>query len=130
MSGSIKFLCQECGKKLKATSEQVGQKVKCPGCSTVLSVPATGNGDPSSAAAPPLPPSIVPSEVSGDQQRREDSCTRDAKQWKVFAFPTSYILDGKGRIKLGGYGAIDWEEAPVVSQIEQLLVCEEKGCPE
>ena len=43
------------------------------------------------------------------------------KQWKVFAFPTSYIIDANGRIRYALYGALEWDEAPVVEKINKLL---------
>ena len=55
MSRSIRFFCQACKKKLKARPGQVGQRVKCPGCSTILSVPATWSGDQPVPAPPPAP---------------------------------------------------------------------------
>ena len=43
------------------------------------------------------------------------------KQWKVFAFPTSYIIDANGRIRYALYGALEWDEASVVEKINKLL---------
>jgi len=36
---SIAFKCTSCGRGLRANPEMVGKKTKCPGCSTVLTIP-------------------------------------------------------------------------------------------
>lgn len=41
--------------------------------------------------------------------------------WKVFAFPTSYLLDKKGRIRFSVAGAIDWNSNEVKTTIDSLL---------
>ncbi len=43
------------------------------------------------------------------------------RAWKVFAFPTSYIIDTKGKIRYALYGALEWDEASVVEIIRGLL---------
>lgn len=43
------------------------------------------------------------------------------KAWKVFAFPTSYIIDTKGKIRYALYGALEWDQASVVEKIRGLL---------
>ena len=50
-----------------------------------------------------------------------DSDGRVLQQWKVFAYPTSYVLDADGRIRYAGFGAIDWAEVEVVKAVEDLL---------
>ncbi len=44
-----------------------------------------------------------------------------AKTWKVFAFPTSYIIDKKGNIRYSVAGGIDWNTPQVRQVIEKLL---------
>ncbi len=44
--------------------------------------------------------------------------TRD---WKVYAYPTSFILDRQGRIRLAVAGGIDWNDAGVRARIRALL---------
>lgn len=41
--------------------------------------------------------------------------------WKVFAYPTSYVIDHRGEIRYALFGAIDWLEPEVVKTIESLL---------
>ena len=50
-----------------------------------------------------------------------DKDGRALKAWKVFAFPTSYVVDAKGKIRYGLYGASEWDEANTVGQITKLL---------
>ena len=32
------------------------------------------------------------------------------EQWKVYVYPTNFIVDKKGQIRYGSPGAIDWDE--------------------
>ncbi|MEK6771945.1 MAG: TlpA disulfide reductase family protein [Pseudomonadota bacterium] len=43
------------------------------------------------------------------------------KRWKVFVFPTSYLLGADGKIAYGLAGAIEWDEPGVIAMIEKLL---------
>ena len=43
------------------------------------------------------------------------------KQWKIFAFPTSFIIDKKGKIRYSIYGAIDWLNPDVTHKIQLLI---------
>ena len=43
------------------------------------------------------------------------------KQWKVFAFPTSYLLDKNGRIRYSVAGGIDWNEPEIQQIVNELL---------
>jgi len=43
------------------------------------------------------------------------------KQWRVYAFPTSFLLDKHGDIQFAAIGAIDWMDADVIEKIETLL---------
>jgi thiol-disulfide isomerase/thioredoxin len=42
-------------------------------------------------------------------------------QWKVFAFPSSFLLDPQGRIRYTVYGGMDWQTPEVLRRIEELL---------
>lgn len=44
------------------------------------------------------------------------------KRWKVFAFPTSYLLDKEGIIRYTVAGAIDWDSIDVKQKVSELLV--------
>ncbi len=43
------------------------------------------------------------------------------KRWKVYAFPTSYVLDRQGCIRYAVFGAIDWSAPATVATFEKLL---------
>lgn len=43
------------------------------------------------------------------------------KNWKVFVFPTSYVLDAKGNIRLGVFGEVEWDSPEVMEKVVGLL---------
>ena len=43
------------------------------------------------------------------------------KDWGVFAFPTSYVIDKKGKIRYAIYGGVDWEKPSIIKIIEILI---------
>jgi thiol-disulfide isomerase/thioredoxin len=43
------------------------------------------------------------------------------KPWQVFAFPTSYVVDKQGRLRLGLFGPIEWDDAETVAKLDALL---------
>lgn len=50
-----------------------------------------------------------------------DSEGQNLKSWSVFAFPTSYVVDKKGRMRLGLFGSIEWDNPETVARLEALL---------
>jgi thiol-disulfide isomerase/thioredoxin len=50
-----------------------------------------------------------------------DSEGANLKAWNVFAFPTSYVVDKKGRLRLGLFGSIEWDSPEAVTSLETLL---------
>jgi thiol-disulfide isomerase/thioredoxin len=49
------------------------------------------------------------------------------RRWKVFAFPTSYLIGPDGNIAYGLAGAIEWDEPAVLKIVEGLLPIGAKG---
>lgn len=43
------------------------------------------------------------------------------KQWKVFVFPTTYIVDAQGRLRYALLGGTEWDDFHTVKTIEGLL---------
>jgi len=43
------------------------------------------------------------------------------KRWGVFAFPTSYVIDKKGKIRYAIFGGVDWEKESILNKITHLL---------
>jgi len=41
--------------------------------------------------------------------------------WQVVAFPTSYVVDRRGQVRLGLFGSIEWDSAEAVAELEKLL---------
>ncbi|MBE0509184.1 MAG: TlpA family protein disulfide reductase [Gammaproteobacteria bacterium] len=50
-----------------------------------------------------------------------DSDGRVSAEWKVFAFPSSFILDRQGRLRYSVNSAIDWEEPEVLDAVRGLM---------
>jgi thiol-disulfide isomerase/thioredoxin len=46
---------------------------------------------------------------------------RSSLDWKVFSFPSSFLIDRKGQIRYSFNRAIDWEGPEVLARIEALL---------
>ncbi|MEJ2592695.1 MAG: TlpA disulfide reductase family protein [Candidatus Thiodiazotropha sp.] len=50
-----------------------------------------------------------------------DGDGRTALDWQVFSFPSSFILDRRGRIRYAANRAIDWDSREVWRVIDRLL---------
>ncbi len=43
------------------------------------------------------------------------------KSWRVFAYPSSYVLDRQGRIRYAAFGALDWNSDEVKNKLRGLI---------
>lgn len=43
------------------------------------------------------------------------------KQWKIIAFPTTFVIDRGGFIKLAYFGGLEWDHPDVVQQLQGLV---------
>jgi len=50
-----------------------------------------------------------------------DSDAKAVKDWKVFAYPSSYLIDKNGKIRLALFGATQWDDLQHLTKIEALL---------
>jgi thiol-disulfide isomerase/thioredoxin len=49
-----------------------------------------------------------------------DTTGQAAEDWYVAVYPTSYLIDGTGRIRYMAYGALDWDSKEVIELIKEL----------
>ena len=50
-----------------------------------------------------------------------DSDGEALRQWRVYAFPTSFLLDKNGKIRYALFGSIEWDTPTVMRKIRSLL---------
>lgn len=50
-----------------------------------------------------------------------DETQSSAQRWKVFAYPTSYLIDRKGRVRYAIAGGADWMSPELRAAVESLL---------
>lgn len=50
-----------------------------------------------------------------------DTDGSNTKRWKVFALPTSFLLDAKGRVRYVLTGPTEWDEGEALKIIESML---------
>ena len=43
------------------------------------------------------------------------------KQWNIIAFPTTFIIDAYGTIRLTYYGGLEWDKPDIVEQLRELV---------
>ncbi len=50
-----------------------------------------------------------------------DESGKAVKDWQVFAYPSSYLLDKNGHIKAALFGAVEWDNPEFADEINRLL---------
>lgn len=50
-----------------------------------------------------------------------DADGSNTKRWKVFALPTTFLLDAKGRVRYVMTGPVEWDEGEALRIIESML---------
>ncbi len=50
-----------------------------------------------------------------------DAAVSAVKEWNVFAYPSSYLIDKKGQIRLALFGGTEWDEVHHLQKIDALL---------
>lgn len=50
-----------------------------------------------------------------------DSLGSAVQEWQVFAYPSSYVIDKKGKIRYALFGSYDWQQAEALETIQKLL---------
>lgn len=43
------------------------------------------------------------------------------KRWQVYAFPTTYVVDKSGKIRLALFGSIEWDTPEIIEKIKSLI---------
>jgi peroxiredoxin len=43
------------------------------------------------------------------------------KQWKIFAFPTTFLVDKEGNIAYGLFGGLEWDSPEAMAVVDELL---------
>lgn len=45
----------------------------------------------------------------------------NTRRWKVFALPTSFLLDAQGRVRYVLIGPTEWDDGEALAVVESLL---------
>ena len=50
-----------------------------------------------------------------------DVDSRAASEWKIYVYPSSYLVDHHGQIRYAYLGALEWDSAENIAIIQNLL---------
>ncbi|MFV1993585.1 MAG: TlpA disulfide reductase family protein, partial [Acidiferrobacterales bacterium] len=64
---------------------------------------------------------FMPDKMERDFVVLMDMKGKALKDWKIFAFPTSFLIDKKGKIRYALYGAFEWDGPEPVKVVQMLL---------
>lgn len=104
---SIAFKCTNCGRGLRANPEMAGKRTKCPGCATILTIPAGGDAAPAPAPAPkpaakPAAPAPAPAPAAAPAAMVTCDCGAKIRTKPEWAGKTIKCPKCENRIKVPG----------------------------
>ncbi len=73
------------------------------------------------AEEPPIIRAFLDTQVTVNFVTLLDKDGAALKRWGVFAFPTSFIIDKRGRIRYALFGAYEWDQADAMQKIQSLM---------
>ena len=50
----------------------------------------------------------------------QDLTSNTTKNWKVYVYPSNYIVDKAGKLRYAAKGALDWQDADIEKLLEAL----------
>jgi thiol-disulfide isomerase/thioredoxin len=64
---------------------------------------------------------FLPDDMERDFIVLLDSEGKALKEWKIFAFPTSFLIGKQGKIRYALYGGLEWDGPEETAIVEKLL---------
>jgi len=64
---------------------------------------------------------LIAGRVEIDLPIMMDKAGNAVKDWSVYAYPSTFLIDKNGQIKFAYHGALDWDSVSIVKMINRLL---------